>query len=1706
MQDSDRNAALDALCRAYGIASEYSDIWGKTQRASDKTRLALLKALGAIGDHTDLDAALAAHEAKRWREIMPPAAVFRSDATPYKLILHFAAENADASYGWTLSLENGETRTGQFRPGDLQILGERDFDGTRYLEVAFDWREPLPFGYHRFRLSGPAAAENSYVSLIIAPERCYLPPALAGGGRVWGPAVQLYALRSERNWGMGDFTDLRTVVEQWGHRGAGVMGVNPLHALYPHNPAHASPYSPSSRLFLNVLYIDVEAMSDARECADVLASMGSAEFQSTLQAARHAELVDYTAVASLKLPLLERLHRYFRDHHLGAGTDRGEAFRRFQAEGGRRLHLHALFEALQEHFHREDPSIWGWPVWPEAFRRPDAPEVGRFAETHGERVELYQYLQWEAALQLQRAGDRAHALGYGVGMYQDLAISIDRGGAESWAHQDLYAVGASVGAPPDEVNLTGQNWGLPPLKPERLKATRYDAYVATLRANMRYAGALRIDHVMGLARLYWIPPDVSAAEGAYVHYPFEDLLAILALESNRNQCMVIGEDLGTVPDEVRSGLQHAGVMSYRLLYFERNEHGDFKAPAEYPVDALVAATTHDLATLSGFWEGHDLELRRKLRLFPSEELREQYVVARAQDRARLALALERTKLLPEGQSAAPIAATMTPELTRALYAYLAHTPARLLAVQLEDVLCVREQANLPGTVDEHPNWRRKLPLTLEEIERDERFRALTDALARIRPAAAIPRERPSAAHPRIPRCTYRLQLNSSFTFADVTALIPYLARLGVSHVYCSPYLRARAGSTHGYDIIDHNSLNPEIGSAEDFDRFVERLREHGMGHILDVVPNHMGVMGADNAWWLDVLENGSASAYADFFDIDWQPANPALVNKVLIPVLGDQYGLVLERGELKVSFRAESGEFSVCYYEHRFPIDPREYPRIVEAACAGLRAGEVPPQAAAQLASLGAAFGHLPPREDPAVERKLERQRDKEVHKAQLARLAAEHEPIARAVERAVQALNGTPDDRASFERVHELLERQAYRLSSWRVAADEINYRRFFDINDLAALRMENDAVFEATHRFVLGLAAQGKIDGLRIDHPDGLYDPEQYFRRLQQRYAQLAGIDVDAAGDGRPARPLYVVVEKIWASHERLPETWAVHGTSGYRFAAIVNSVLVDTAAAGELDEIYRSFAPEAIAYAESAYQGKRAIMQAALASPLTVLGTELWRIARANRRTRDYTLYNLRHALAEVVACFPVYRTYIVEAPSAQDRRYIEWAVAQARRRSHAADTTIFEFVRRALLAEAPEDADPQLKERVRAFAMKVQQFTAPVTAKGVEDTAFYRYHRLVSLNDVGGDPGQFGFTVSAFHGASAERAANRPHTMLATSTHDNKRSEDVRARIDVLSELPDDWRRLTRRWQRMNRSKKSLVDEQPAPSANDEYLLYQVLLGTFPAEDARGPALMGYSERIEAYMLKAVREAKLHTSWINPNEAYETAVTGFVRGLITSSGRNLFMKDLRAFVKPIAWFGMLNSLSLALLKLAAPGVPDIYQGNEIVDLSLVDPDNRRPVDYAARSRMLDALAGLDQSPGRGETAGSLAGSALDGRAKMWLIWRALELRRAQSDLFEHGSYVPLQASGARADHVVAFMRRQGRSAAVAIAGRLWAKLGGAAGVVPLGEQLWGDTTIDAGSLSGALTNVLTGETIRAEGGRIRVADAFATFPAALLIPTP
>ncbi|KPK05704.1 MAG: 4-alpha-glucanotransferase, partial [Betaproteobacteria bacterium SG8_39] len=1250
-----------------------------------------------------------------------------------------------------------------------------------------------------------------------------------------------------------------------------------------------------------------------------------------------------------------------------------------------------------------------------------------------------------------------------------------------------------------DFNMSGQDWGLPPFRPEALRRLGYAPIVNALRNTMHVSGALRIDHVLGLMRLFWIPPGAKPNDGAYVHYALEELLAIVAIESHRNHCLVIGEDLGTVADELREALSRYGVLSYRVLFFERDAAGEFLPADALPKEALVSVSTHDLPTLAGWWEGHDVRLRQELNLFPNDAIRDSEAVRRAQDRVRLLLALERAKLLPAGVSADALPPALDAQMIEAVHAYAAAAPSRLMMVQLEDALGLNEQANLPSTVDEHPNWRRKLPVDLDALFENPRVTALLERLAKSRPHPARVHT-PSAHQAKVPRASYRLQLNASFTFDDALRIVPYLAKLGISHVYCAPILRARAGSTHGYDIVDHRSINPEIGGEEGFNRLVEALRAHDMGVLVDIVPNHMGVLDDDNAWWMDVLENGPASVYAHYFDIDWDPVNDDLVGKVLVPVLGEHYGVVLDRGELSLGFEPETGAFAVRYYEHRFPIDPREYSVILQRA-AELLPADLDAAARAEFSSLISAFGHLPARSTAAdANARAERARDKELHKQRLALLARSHAPLTAAIDAAIAAFNGT--DRVPL---HGLLEAQAYRLAFWRVASDEINYRRFFDINDLAALRMEDEEVFDATHGFVLSLAAEGRIDGLRIDHPDGLFDPARYFKRLQSRYARLAGIDLGPPEGGRPPRPLYVVIEKITARHEHVPTKWAVHGTTGYRFGAVVNGLFIDTAARSRFDRIWRTFTGADYDFEEACYQGKRATMRTALASELTVLATELLRIARADVHTRDYTFNNLRQAIAEAAACMPVYRSYIVRRASAQDRRYIDWAIAHATQRSRAADTTIFSFLRQVMLGIAPDGAPPALAERVLRFAMKFQQFTAPVTAKGEEDTAFYRYQRLVSQNEVGSDPSQFGLSVRAFHGASADRAATWPHTMLATSTHDNKRSEDVRMRINVISETPGAWRLLLRRWSALNKSRLRKLDEGRAPSRDDEYLLYQILLGSYPGRGLEGEGLVGYADRIDAYMKKAAREAKTRTSWINPSEGYEGALSGYVRDLLSDAHANPFLEDLRQQAARIEWFGGLNSLSLMLVKYTSPGVPDLYQGNELIDDSLVDPDNRRPVDYAPREKLLDDLRALD--PGDlARVAADFAAAPYDGRAKLLITWRLLELRKRRLELMREGDYTGLAVAGARAAHVVAYQRSHGRHVLVTIAGRLFAQLlGEPGGKLPLGPEVWGDTAVALpGIADGAsLINQLTGERIEVRAGGIRLAEAFAAFPGAALL---
>lgn len=706
--------ALHELARLHGVQLLWHDIWGVEREVAEPTMRALLAAMHVPAENDgQVHAALHARQVELWCERVPPVMVVRAGEQPVRMLLRLPCALDARPLTLSLQPQSGPPRSWRFLPDTLAEQERARVDGVPHVARQLELLEPVEPGYYRYALSDDEQPLGEG-TLVAAPRTIYMPPALRGEARVWGPAIQLYALRSRRDWGIGDFTGLRQALEQWAARGAALVGVNPLHALFPHDPARASPYSPSSRLFFNTIYLDPERIEDIHECEPARGLLESTAFRARLDALRKRELIDYVGVAQAKREVLEQLYASFCSRHLAQGSPRAHAFRAFQQRGGATLELHALFEALQEHFHRLDPAVWGWRVWPQAYRDPASEQVREFAQANRARVEFYQWLQWQADSQLEGIGLHSQELALCVGLYGDLAVSVDPGGAEAWAEQDLYALTASIGAPPDDFNLNGQDWGLPPWIPQRLRAAAYAPFIATLRANMRHAGALRIDHVMGLMRLFWIPQQSGARQGAYVHYPLDDLLGIVALESHRNRCMVIGEDLGTVPDAVRDALHRAGVLSYRLLYFERRPDGEYKAPAEYPAQALVAASTHDLPTLAGFWEGRDLELRARLKLFPSEEVQQQQVRARAQDRARLLAALQREGLLPDGASLDPAAMQqLTAQLGRALHLYLARTPCKVLLVQLEDMLGMPDQVNLPGTTDQYPNWRRRLAMDLE---------------------------------------------------------------------------------------------------------------------------------------------------------------------------------------------------------------------------------------------------------------------------------------------------------------------------------------------------------------------------------------------------------------------------------------------------------------------------------------------------------------------------------------------------------------------------------------------------------------------------------------------------------------------------------------------------------------------------------------------------------------------------------------------------------------------------------------------------------------------------------------------------------------------------------------------------------------------------------------------------------------------------------
>ena len=859
-----------------------------------------------------------------------------------------------------------------------------------------------------------------------------------------------------------------------------------------------------------------------------------------------------------------------------------------------------------------------------------------------------------------------------------------------------------------------------------------------------------------------------------------------------------------------------------------------------------------------------------------------------------------------------------------------------------------------------------------------------------------------------PRATYRLQFNKDFGFDQAAALAPYLGGLGVSHLYASPYLKARPGSTHGYDIVDHAALNPELGDHAAFDRMVAALTANGIKQILDFVPNHMGVGGADNPLWLDVLEWGQDADHAGWFDIDWDPDHRYLRDKLLVPSLGDQYGVALDNGDLRLKFDADEGSFAVwAYDQHKLPICPLCYDRVL---------GDVHPA----LERLGDLFSGLP-KWRPQVGRRADEL------KAELRDLARQPDMKA-AIDAAIAQFNGEPGEAESWRALDALIGEQNWRVAHFRVAGDDINYRRFFNVNDLAGIRMELPDVFDHTHRMILQLLRDGVLDGLRIDHIDGLLDPKAYLEQLR------------AAG----GPDFYLVVEKILAHHEALREDWPVQGTTGYEFTNLLLAALVDPAGEAAFDRLYRGFTGATQPFADIVRDCKLGIMANEMASELNTLARDAARVARQNPRTADFTRNILHRGLRAVVASFPVYRTYVDtrDRPTAADLRDLDWALSHARRMETEIDPSVFDFLAKLLSGELV--AQPRSgfsPHTVLRCAMKFQQYSGPVMAKGLEDTAFYRYNRFLALNEVGGHPDSFGAPLAAFHKANAERARKWPSAMLGTSTHDTKRGEDVRARLAVLSEMPEEWERQINLWSRILRARRGDVEGTAPPDRNDEYMFYQLLVGSWPVEllgtDTPDSAVItDYAERIKGALTKSMRESKVHSTWASPDSAYEDAMLAFADTALDPQSSATFLAAFRPFVERVARFGADNTLVQTALKLTVPGVPDIYQGSELWELSLVDPDNRRPVDFAARAALLREVkeaASLDR----------LMATWQDARFKLAATHALLNLRADYPDLFALGSYEPLMVEGADSDEICAFTRQHGAVTLLVVAARFPAR---------------------------------------------------------------
>jgi (1->4)-alpha-D-glucan 1-alpha-D-glucosylmutase len=1559
--------------------------------------------------------------------------------------------------------------------------------------------------------------------LIVAPLQGFLPESASA--RMWGPFVRVASLRSSRNWGVGDFSDLSDVCSRsLENVNAGIIVVEPLQPVVSDDVREQSQIVYSSLSFIDPVYIDVESVSGFDACDEAKRTVLAPDFQERLAHLRDVGQVDFACARELKVKALTMLYHRFRQQHVRSDSRYAQEFYQFQQEGAEPLRQFSAHQALAEHLKEAD-----FRRWPSQYRDPLGEAVVEFVEANLERVEFFQYLQWIAANQLQSIGRACAAGETQLGLCATVPFAVDPAGFESWRHQSLVEAGVLSGAHAAGGASLGAYEAA--VIPHKLRELGYRPYIEALQAAGRYCAGIYVADISAFERRIW--SSEANNEFIAVDYPFNELIATLKMESHRSRCVVIAAGFDRL-SRVERGSEHdvpqrLGIIPVVPIFSHDTEvFGDQQSAFPIP-SAVLPAGSYNSSFVS-FWLGADVHIAG-LDASVGKPARDSAVAQRVLERVDVLRKLEQHDLLPANISVDPASASVLAlSVSAAFYQMLCSEPATILLVPLEDLA----GRHVVDKVVTPYSYAEKLTIPTPEIYTRDSLSDLVSALKRYNRRshrdATQASELSLEVRATIPRVTYRMQFHKDFSLTDADDLIPYLEALGVSHVYSSPLLGARSGSMHGYDIVNHKHLNSEIGANTDLTALTDHLKQRGMGIVMDMVPNHMGI-GKENPWWMDVLENGPASQFAEYFDIDWAPIKPELRGKVTIPVLGEFYGSILHSGQLKLQFYPERGSLVLRYYENEYPLNPLTYPMVLGERLEVLkeRLGSDNLDVM-EFLSVITAFKHLPGHMDP--DGRTERIREKQLQMRRLAELCKRNPTIAEFISQNLKHFDVQNNDRHALQRLHTLLEKQAYRLVHWRVANDEINYRRFFDVNDLAAVRTEDPRVFSEMHELVLRWVQERKIDGLRIDHPDGLFDPSSYFQELQRDAAARVGASWDrkTSVGGKVDLPFYIIVEKILAPFERLEENWAVQGTTGYDFLNEVLGVLVRPESEEQFTLIYETVVGRSFDYDELKRECKKTILDSVLASELNVLAHRLSQIAESSWYFRDLTLNSLRYALRQIVIAFPVYRTYVTpQNVDKSARQFIDWAIGKAKRISAASSTAVYDFIRSVLLLEAsasPIEQDTEensdFKRAIQTFAMKFQQFTGPVMAKSFEDTLFYRYVRFAGLNEVGGEPERFGSTLANFHQKNSQRQQRHPYSMLSTSTHDTKRSEDVRTRLAALSELPMLWEQRVIYWTRVNRSKKTIADDETFPDANDEYLLYQTIVGACPFTLSTEEEVASFCKRIQQYMLKAVREAKRFTSWVNQNAEYETALNNFIERIFAPSSANPFLDDLKQFCYALAPLGLLNGLVQTVLKLTCPGVPDIYQGTELWDFTLVDPDNRRPIDYALRRKLLEEMEPhlndvecAKHNEERSRFVADILKNINDGRIKMYVIAMILRLRRAQPDLFTDGRYIPLEVTGPAAEHVLAFARERGGTWAIVVVPHLVAsllQLDAAERLAPIdpstavrGQDVWQETAITLpGQLANKrLANLFTCENVATSGGQLLLSNVFDTLPVSVIL---